>query len=649
MRYVVILFLSIVMLTMANGQSAQPDTARVFQLIEAAREKYRQGLVDEAEDHFRQAGELARRLDFDRGLLMYAGHYCVFLYDQIRYDEALALAEIQLEVSRRLNDRQRMGYAYNNMSLQYQAQGKLRRAAEFLMKALEISSAIENPAPRDLSDRRKYYNNLSSLLLDMDDVEKGREYAMKSLEIAELLRDTVAVGLSLVNVVVAEAMSNNLKDAEQHGLQLLAIGRSYGDVQAELTAYINLSDIYRRQKRYALALETYQKALALVDDAPPGNEVYILSGISSVYKDMAAYEPANAYFDRARILAEQELTKPKLIELYLSGAEIKERMGAYSEALELRKHYEQINDSLRNQETHHTIQELEVKYQTSEKEKALAERDLKISEQRSELERMSKWIVLAIAAVAILGTILVSGRLVSRQKRKTAASEQANRLLEAQLKGEEAERARTARELHDGVASLLSAAKLHINANIEQDAVSNALIGQLIDTAVQEIRNISHNLAPEAVLNEGFEQAVQEFCRRVNCPGLKLECYVVGDLPKLNKNAELLLYRIIQEAVTNMVKHAAATEGVVQLVGNGPQLTITIEDNGRGFDVEELTETGIGLQNLSSRVQLLRGSQEIQSIPGKGTSVYVEIDADQIPESTDTGTENTLSRIIPLA
>jgi len=618
----------------ATAQVAKPDTLQVFQLIDAAREKQQQGLTDAAEYDFQQAGELAKQLDFDRGLLMYAGHYCVFLYEQVRYEEATAMAHMQLEISKRLNDIQRMGYAYNNMSLQYQAQGKLQQAAESLMKALEISAAVQKPSIRDFSDRRKYYNNLSSLLLDMDDVGKGREYALKALEIAEQLKDTLAMGKSLVNIVVAEAMANNLTAAEQHGGQLLEIGQSLGDVQTELTAYINLSDIYRRQNRYSLALETYQKALALIEKAPPGNEVYILSGISSVYKDMARYAPANSYFNKARALAEEELTKPKLIELYLSGAEIKERIGAYHEALLLRKQYEQINDSLRNQEIHNTLQELEVKYRAAEKEKALAERDLKISEQHSKLEQLKKWIVLAVALVVILSILLIFRRLITQQKRKTAASEQANRLLEAQLKGEETERARTARELHDGVASILSAAKLHINAGNCENAASNTLIGELIETAVQEIRNISHNLAPETVLNDGFPQAVQEFCRRVNRPGTQLECYLVGELPKLDESTELILYRVIQEAVTNTMKHAEATESIVQLVGNGTRLSITIEDNGKGFDLQQLKQTGIGLQNLSSRMMLLRGSHEIRSAPGNGTSIYIEIDTAHTAQQT---------------
>ncbi len=613
----------------AWAQEFKSDSVRVFALIDIANEKQAQGFPDSAEHYFKMAGKLAEELDSDAGRLGFAGHYCVFLYHQVRYDEALAMAQRQLAIGLKMNNKQKASYGYNNIALQYQAHGKLRQAASALMNALELSSSIEHPTRRDSSDRRKFYNNLSSLLLDLNDLDKGLQYALQSLKIAEQLQDTVAIGMSLVNVLVAEAMAYKLNDAEQHAEQLLAIGQSYDDVQTELTAYINLSDIYRRQGRLPLALETYRKAEALVPLAPPGNEVYVLSGMATVYKNLGRYHQADAYFGNALALAETELAKPKLIELYLSGAQIKEGLGDYRQALFFRKQYERLSDSLLNAETQQTIQELEVKYQATEKEKSLVEQALTISEQQAKLDRQNKWIALTVALIVLLAVVFVFYRLIGRQKQRIAYSQRENQLLEAQLKGEERERARTARELHDGVASMLSAAKLQINAMSDSHIPSRAHLGQLIESAVQEIRNISHNLAPEAVLSEGMAPAIQEFCRRVYQPGLQLACYVVGTLPQLGKKTELLLYRIVQESVTNLVKHANATEGLVQLVGEGNRLTLTIEDNGKGFDLQQMASKGIGLKNLSSRIKLLDGTYEILSEPGKGTSIYIEIDLDK--------------------
>ncbi|MFC0319038.1 MULTISPECIES: tetratricopeptide repeat-containing sensor histidine kinase [Olivibacter] len=629
-----LLFVLSIMMAKALGQISQADTSRVYMLVNLAKEKQQQGSADSAEFYFKEAGKLAQRLVFDKGMLQYAGHYCVFLYQEVRYNEALAMAKKQLAISLKLKDLPRAAAAYNNMALQYQALGEMQRASEMLMSALNILSDIDRPTRQDSSFLRKYYNNLSSLLLDMNDLAKGLRYAIKSYQIAEELQDSAGIGSSLVNMLVAEAMSGKLADAEKHCLELLALGRSLTDPPMQLRALINLADIYCRQKRYEVALLTYDKAQALLAKAPPGNEVYILAGLSTVYKNMKRYGEADTYFSKALALAENELAKPQQMELLLSGAEIKEATGSYREALDLRKQYEQLSDSLLNSETHHTIQELEVKYQASEKQKALVERDLKISKQQRELERKNKWIILSILAMVILGVFFIFSRFINKLKRKAEASRQESRLLEAKLRGEEEERARTARELHDGVASILSAAKLHLGMELVNEPKTEGNdVNRLLESALKEIRNISHNLAPEAVLEEGFAYAIEEFCRRVRSSSLELNCYVIGTLPKFKKDDELLLYRMIQEAVANMVKHSEATEGIVQLVATENRLAITIEDNGVGFDVEGSKSKGLGLKNLLSRTQLLKGVCEIQSTPNKGTSIYIEVSATEVAES----------------
>jgi len=200
-------------------------------------------------------------------------------------------------------------------------------------------------------------------------------------------------------------------------------------------------------------------------------------------------------------------------------------------------------------------------------------------------------------------------------------------LLEAQLNGEETERARTARELHDGVASVLSAAKISIlNAAVtgrEKKALPE--IGELIEVAVREIRSISHNLAPEFLLREGLACAVESFCQRVKGGELSIDFYLIGDIPRFERSVELTLYRIVQEAVTNIIKHSGATEGIVQLEGNGNMLRITVEDNGIGFNKNTLSGKGLGLSGLTCRVSKVGGTIEIRSSPGNGTTIYIEI------------------------
>ncbi|MFD1772226.1 tetratricopeptide repeat protein [Sphingobacterium suaedae] len=624
------LLLWLIAFPFTNAPRGARDTTYVFHLIDLAKNQQKKGMPDSAEYYFKRAGELADALSFDNGQLAVAGNYSVFLYEQVRFDEAMTYAERALSISKRLRNRPKTAAAYNTIALQHQARGRLTAAAEHLIKALNISNEIQRPTRHQLSDRRKYLNNLSSLFLDLDDLDKGLQYAWQSFEIAEQLRDTISMGNSLINVMVAEAMSGNLSDAVRHGHQYLQIGQSFGDRQMEIKALNNLADVYRMQRNYPLALETFQKALAITPKSMPGNEVYTLSGISQVFKEMGNPQEAKLYFKKAFKLAETELAKPQLIDMFLAGAAIEEALGNYKEALTLHRRHVLLKDSLRNQEIQKTIQELEVKYETAQHRNSIAERDLKILEQAAELDRKNKWLVIYISTVVILIFGWGGLRLFHLQKRRTKSTELQKQLIEAQLKGEEKERARTAKELHDGVASILSAARMQIHTQIADHDRSGIFreISQLIEIATREVRNISHNLAPEMILREGFAYAIQSFCRRIQKPNFRLHCYVIGPLPELHKNTQLAIYRIIQECVTNILKHAEATEGIVQLAEEQGRLLITVEDNGKGFAVEKSWEKGIGLANLQARISLLQGTLDIRSCPGKGTSIFVEIHGD---------------------
>ncbi|GAA4144598.1 hypothetical protein GCM10022216_27680 [Sphingobacterium kyonggiense] len=615
------------MLMLSHHSVLARDTTTVFKFIDQAKEMQRKGRPDSAEYYFRQADSLSNLMGHDNGRLSFLGNYSVFLYEQLRYEEALSFAQQSLGLSRKLGNRARAAAAYNNISLQLQAMGKLEEAAKNLVKGLEISSSIKKPSNRDLSDRRKYYNNLSSLMLDLNDVKKGLEYAWESQKLAQKLNDTLAMGRSLVNIVVAEAMSGDFGPAERHALRLREIAQKYGDVQMEIKAYNNLGDIYRMQKRYTESLRCFRKAGSLLSPEFPGNEVYVLSGMSSVNKDMGNFSLAESYFHKAMKLGKEQLPKPQLLDLYLSGSEIKEGIGKFREALELRKMYRSLADSLKDRETHRSIQELELKYRTMEHRRSIAERDLMIAEQNTVLERNSKWVTVSVSIAVLLAWGIIFVRIVGNQKRKRLELDYERHLLEAQLNGEETERARTARELHDGVASVLSAAKIRIHNAAVTGREKKALpeIGELIEVAVREIRNISHNLAPEFLLREGLACAVESFCHRVNGNGLSIDFYPIGDIPRFERTVELTLYRTVQEAVTNMVKHSGATEGIVQLEGNGGILRITVEDNGIGFDKNNPQRRGLGLSGLVSRVTKLGGTIEIRSSLGNGTTIYIEI------------------------
>jgi signal transduction histidine kinase len=585
---------------------AYSDTTQVYRLIDLADKMNAANRSDSAEHYYKAAGTLAQFLKFDPGYLKYTGHYTGFLYRQSRYKEALAVAKQQLDAGLRTKDKKKTSNAYNNIALQYQALGQMEAAATHLIKALEAS---EN----DIENQQKYYTNLGSLFLDLKQYKKGLIYAEKGHELAVLLQDTMKVGRSLVNLLVAETLNNNLQKAEVYALRVIAIGEQYRDSELVLTGLCNLGDIHLGLHKFDASLAIFQRALSLLDKSGPDYAAYVYQGLASTYRHMKKYREADYYFNLAYQEGEKYLPKAEFSTLLLSGAEIKEALGEYKTALTLRKRYQVVNDSLVNASTQGTLHELEIQYKTAEKE-------AKMAKQANELEKKKQWIMLYTALLALLTAVLLFNRKMAKQREKLSATGYRNKLLKAQLDGEEEERSRTARDLHDGVASVLSAAKLQLHL-----LPGTAHLGakNLVDQALQEVRNISHNMAAEIVSSEGLGSAVHSFCLRVSHPGLEINYIQLGDVPQLSKRQELLLYRSIQEAVTNIVKHARATEAIVQLYTESQHLSITIEDNGRGFKQKQ--KEGIGLRSLASRIKLLNGTMDIHSTPGVGTTVHLEV------------------------
>ena len=137
----------------------------------------------------------------------------------------------------------------------------------------------------------------------------------------------------------------------------------------------------------------------------------------------------------------------------------------------------------------------------------------------------------------------------------------------------------------------------------QQDAGLFAKSIQQLDNAISEMRRVAHNMMPESLLKFGLTQAIQDYCE-----------------------TEIVLYRIIQELVNNTIKHAQAQHVIIQLVKNEKNVTLTVEDDGKGFDVNVLEKIkGFGLSNIQSRVDYLKGNLEIDSQNNIGTSFYITI------------------------
>ena len=197
------------------------------------------------------------------------------------------------------------------------------------------------------------------------------------------------------------------------------------------------------------------------------------------------------------------------------------------------------------------------------------------------------------------------------------------------MQAEENERKRIAADLHDSVAQKMVVAKLNLEVlegylpalNQEQRHVYNNIFS-LVDDSCTEVRNLSHSMMPQAFFQSGLTDAVKNFIDKIENKNLRISFNAEGDLENLDKNTEIMIYRIIQECLQNIIKHADAAKVDISITLENDEIDVTIEDNGVGFDTSLLEEKeGMGMRNIRSRVEFLNGKLDINSEPGNGTVV----------------------------
>jgi PAS domain S-box-containing protein len=195
---------------------------------------------------------------------------------------------------------------------------------------------------------------------------------------------------------------------------------------------------------------------------------------------------------------------------------------------------------------------------------------------------------------------------------------------------QEEERKRIAQSLHNNLGQMFYAVKLNLDqinlqgSNLETSEQYLKGSKKLLSECIEETRRISHELTPTVLEDFGLVGAIQNNCARLN-KKVSFNCSFIGSAERLTKFRQLAVYRIVQELMLNVIKHADASYAKIIVSINPKAVFIKIEDNGKGFIVEDQTNKGLGLMHLKSRLQLLDGNLNISSVPAKGTTVNVSL------------------------
>lgn len=452
------------------------------------------------------------------------------------------------------------------------------------------------------ADKRNQNNtltNIAEIYLRKEDTLTSRSYAEQALEIAEEIQEDYAIG-SAYYMLGRTYLSSDSNTALNNYLKAKIYFEKINYVVKLVPLYNDLGDFYKTQNNPAQSVLYYNKALEILENS---ND---LLDIKNTYRGLS---------DNYVLIND------------------------YKKAYEYQALYISAKDSLFNQENIKSINLLQKQFETEKKDKEIANQQLELNLQEAEIQKKR---TLQNYLFGAIGFLMIAALLIwlvyqQRQKRKnqeilTLKREYQIKSLEALIEGEEKERFRIAKELHDGVNGDLSAIKYKLSTLIEMNNKVIAEAITMIDDSCKQVRAISHNLVPPALENFTLLEATQAYCESMDAANeVAINFQAVGSEFSLPKKAEINILRIIQELVTNSVKHAKAKEIDVQMSFQESAVQITVEDDGIGFDKDNTENKGIGLGNIESRIDYLKATVDFVSNQ-KGTSFSFEIDATALDE-----------------
>jgi two-component system, NarL family, sensor kinase len=602
--------------TMANAYSSQSDYAHCLEFNNKALE-IRKALNDNAL--------------IAKSLVNIGNVY----NDQSDFTNALIYYNQCLDIHKKLNDKKEMAKLYNNIGNAYANKGDLKIAIDYLFKSLQLKEALGNK-----KSAANTSNNIAVIYKMQGNLKEALVYHEKALKCRIDLKDSNGIGSSYTNIAITYRNLENNALAEANYLKALSIFKALGYNKGIATVNNDLGIIYKLNGNFPKAKMAYESAFQLFEKQNDKNGIAgALANLASIFGKCKDYTSAEIAFKKAELLLPEIKSFELAMEIYSLHSTYYNETGDYKNALKYQLLYSENRDSLRSQENTTSINEVKTRYETAVKEK---ENDnLKFENAVKDLSIAKKDTQRNIIIIAFLSTLIIGILLFNRFKLKKHEELSLQLIVQQELRSkamietEEKERTRIARELHDGIGQQLSAAKLNIaglqaaiktNTTEEKAMMQNAI--DLIDESVKEVRQVSHSMIPNALIKSGLVSAIREFINKISASGsLKINLEIVGITERLEQTIETVLFRVLQELVNNIIKHANASEVSIQLIRHEKELTIMVEDNGKGFKMEknfgELN--GIGLKNIQSRVEFLNGQVFFDSQINKGTTVTVEI------------------------
>lgn len=546
--------------------------------------------------------------------------------------------------------RLRAGIA-NNQGSAAELGGQFAAAAGFYLQAAAWLAASSSGNRADAATLLTVYGNLGGCFVALGQPARAATYWRQAVALRTRTGPVPALLPAYLQLAALHLQRGQPDSAAQRlraarpllagpgGLNSLYAGDYYG--------MLGQYQLQMRQPRPA------RQALnrALTYATAQGNaaaQARLLLGLGQLDEQLGDQGLARAHLLRSLALTELAGEPAQQLGPLEALGRLEEQAGQWQLALRYERRRQRLRDTLAGAVVRRQVNALEVQFRTRQQAQQLAalrrerQAQQQVLRQQRQLSTLYLVLLLTLAAAGALAFALRRHRrrLATQRREQDQAQAQAQLTTRAIVQGQEEERRRLARDLHDGLGGQLASVKLYLGAArrqaTTQPAAAAALLAQSVehlDGAIGELRQVARNLMPEALLMFGLAQALQDLCAAgpaapaadagsVAAPLVRLQVYGLDQ--RLPPATEVELFRLVQELLTNARRHAQARQVLVQLLRNGNELQLVVEDDGRGFEPATV-RPGVGLRSIEARARYLGATLDVHSRPGQGTSVSLAL------------------------
>ena len=608
-------------------KNKKEDTNRVNSLIELGR-LYVNSIPDTSVLILNEAKKIADKLDYLKGQTEYYIYSSSITSNKNPVEHRDSFTKVAVHLATKLKNKAVLGSAYNQRGNYYKLIAKHDSAIFCFLIAKNNFEEIKN-----YKKLTAVLNNLCYQYISIGDLNKAEKTGLEALALAEQHHTPYKGDLLGMLGIIYTNQFNHIK-AEKYFKESIKVATENNNTYSVIGNTSNLITCLGYQKKYKeilpIAIKNYDVSVAFGD---PENIQIALITLGSAYY-------YNKQFDEAEktIYSDIKFRKENNIYIdfhqdYVLLTDIAIAQHQFGAADSLRAIGDSIKQAYVNDEIRNSTLDLEKKYESQKKEKQI----LALEKQK---QARNFWIIMLVfflLAAFILSYFIFryfnQKKIIAEQQFKQLQQEKKLEATQTILRTQEEERTRVAKDLHDGLGGMLSGIKLNLSAmkgNVilqEQDAFLYSKSIEQLDSAISEMRRVAHNMMPETLLKFGLLQAVEDYCESINDSNLIHITFKNFGLDKrIESSTEVILYRIIQELVNNAIKHSKAQHLFIQLIKNDSQLTLTVEDNGIGFDIKEIQQLkGFGINSIQSRVDYLNGNLEIDTSKNIGTTFNITI------------------------